>query len=152
MPDARASRFGVDVRRWCEKAKGNADQVLRATVLGLTNNIVFRSPVGNPDLWKSPPPPGYVGGRFRANWQVTIGEPARDSLPVIDPTGSVSILSASTTMQGAQCGPPVYIVNNLPYAIELEYGHSTQSPEGMVRLASAEFQQIVNNAVRSLQQ
>lgn len=140
----------MSVTNWTRKAKANADQVLRATCISLLNNVVTRTPVGNPDLWKSKPPPGYVGGRLRGNWQVTIGEPPTGTLDTIDPTGQVPILAAQTTLSGAQCGPPVYIINNLPYAVPVEYGWSTQAPEGMVRLAAVEFQRLVDEAARGL--
>ncbi len=42
-------------------------------------------------------------------------------------------------------------MNNLPYAIALEYGHSDQAPGGMVRITQARFQQIVEEAIRNNQ-
>jgi hypothetical protein len=42
-------------------------------------------------------------------------------------------------------------VNNLPYAVPLEYGHSKQAPGGMVRITLARFQQIVDEAIRNNQ-
>ena len=48
-------------------------------------------------------------------------------------------------------GDTAYLVNNLPYAVPLEYGHSSQAPAGMVRVTIAEFQQIVEAAVRANQ-
>jgi hypothetical protein len=151
MPETRAGRFSVSVTNWTQKAKEAPDQILRAVCLGLLNNIVTLSPVGNPDLWKHKPPPGYVGGRFRANWFVSIGEATTDTRDVIDPSGQASILSAQAQLDGASCGPPVYIVNNLPYAIPLEYGWSTQSPGGMIRITAVQFQQMVDEAARALQ-
>jgi hypothetical protein len=150
VPEVRQGRFAADVKEWCKKAGDNADQVMRAAVIGLLNNLIVRSPVGNPDLWQNPPPPGYVGGRFRANWQVTIAAAATGTIPAIDPSGQLPLIAATVTLSGAQCGPPIYIVNNLPYAIPLEYGWSTQAPQGMVRLAQIEFQKIVDDAVRAL--
>lgn len=146
----------MSVKEWALKAKGDCDQVLRACCIGLLNNVVVRSPVGNPDLWKGDkygfirPPKGYVGGRFRANWQVTVGAPASGTRDAVDASGAVSINAGQAVIDGVNCGPPVYIVNNLPYAIELEYGHSKQAPLGMARLAALEFQRIVYDAVRSL--
>jgi hypothetical protein len=156
VSDTREGQFSVDVEEWTKKAKGNADQVLRAVCIGLLNNVVVHSPVGNPDLWKGDkhgfirPPKGYVGGRFRANWQVTIGAPPKGTRDVIDPSGQVSIMGGQVVIDGVKCGPPVFIVNNLPYSIELEYGHSTQAPAGMARIAAAEFQQLVREAVKGL--
>lgn len=156
MPETREGKFSVSVTNWAAKAKANADQVLRATCIGLLNNVVVRSPVGNPDLWKGDKhgfiraPKGYVGGRFRANWQVTVDAPATGVIDAVDPSGQVSVLAGQVVINGVACGPPVYIVNNLPYAIPLEYGHSTQAPQGMARLAALEFQRIVNQAVQDL--
>ena len=156
MPETRAGKFAVSVTNWTRKAAANADQVLRAVCIGLLNNVVVRSPVGNPDLWKGDkygfirPPEGYVGGRFRANWQVSTGDPATGTRDAVDASGQISVLAGQVVLDGVKCGPPVYIVNNLPYAIPLEYGHSTQAPAGMVRLAAVEFQQIVDDAVRGL--
>ena len=48
-------------------------------------------------------------------------------------------------------GAFAYIINNLPYAIPLEFGHSTQAPGGMVRVTVARFQQIVQEAIRNNQ-
>lgn len=156
MAEEREGRFAVSISKWREKAVANADQVLRAVCIGLLNNVVVRSPVGNPELWSGDkygfirPPPGYVGGRFRANWQVSVGEPSTETVDAVDPSGQVSIMAGQVTLNGVECGPPIYIVNNLPYAIPLEYGHSSQAPQGMVRLAAIEFQQLVDEAVRGL--
>lgn len=154
MPESREGKFAISVSNWTKKAQANADQVLRAVSIALLNNIVIRTPVGNPDLWKGDkygfirPPKGYVGGRLRGNWQVTVGDPPSGEIDTIDPTGQISVMRAQTVISEAHCGPPIYIINNLPYAIPVEYGHSKQAPEGMVRLAAIEFQNIVNQAAR----
>lgn len=36
-------------------------------------------------------------------------------------------------VQPLKLGDTAYLVNNLPYAVPLEYGHSSQAPAGMVR-------------------
>lgn len=96
-------------------------------------------------------PEGYVGGRFRGNWQVTIGAPAPNALDRIDPNGGETISAGASTVQQATAGgPSIFIMNNLPYAIPLEYGHSTQAPNGMVRVTVAELQQMIKAAVAGL--
>lgn len=45
-------------------------------------------------------------------------------------------------------GERVFISNNLPYAEAIEDGHSKQAPMGMVKVTIAEFDSIVNKAVR----
>jgi len=92
---------------------------------------------------------GYVGGRFRGNWQFSIDSPATDELDRIDPSGSETIAALLSQVQALTIGQTAYIVNNLPYAIPLEYGHSTQAPAGMVRVTLANFQRIVDEAIRN---
>lgn len=93
----------------------------------------------------------YVGGRFRGNWQFSIDTPADGVLDQIDPSGNVSIAVLRTQVQSLTIGQTAYLVNNLPYAVPLEYGHSKQAPGGMVRITLARFQQIVDEAIRNNQ-
>lgn len=93
----------------------------------------------------------YIGGRFRGNWQLSIDTPAEGVLDQIDPAGNVTIAVLRTQAQSLTAGQTAYIVNNLPYAVPLEYGHSQQAPGGMVRITLARFQQIVDEAIRNNQ-
>ncbi|QAY87223.1 hypothetical protein [Pseudomonas arsenicoxydans] len=93
----------------------------------------------------------YVGGRFRGNWQFSIDTPADGVLDQIDPSGNVSVAVLRTQVQSLSIGQTAYLVNNLPYAVPLEYGHSKQAPGGMVRITLARFQQIVDEAIRNNQ-
>ncbi|WP_339523444.1 hypothetical protein [Pseudomonas sp. EL_65y_Pfl2_R96] len=93
----------------------------------------------------------YMGGRFRGNWQFSIGTPADGELDQIDPSGNVSVAVLMTQVQALTIGQTAYIVNNLPYAVPLEYGHSKQAPGGMVRITLARFQRIVDEAIRNNQ-
>lgn len=92
---------------------------------------------------------GYVGGRFRGNWQFSIDSPATEELDRIDPSGSQAIAELMGQVQALTIGQTAFIVNNLPYAIPLEYGHSSQAPAGMVRVTLANFQRIVDEAIRN---
>lgn len=91
---------------------------------------------------------GYVGGRFRSNWQLTTGVPAAGEIEEIEAAGETldRIIVAAGDLTA---GEVAYIVNNLPYAIPLEYGHSSQAPAGMVRVTVADFQRIVEDAIRT---
>lgn len=93
----------------------------------------------------------YVGGRFRGNWQFSIEAPADGTLDIVDPSGSMSLALLRGQVTSLTAGQTAYIVNNLPYAIPLEYGHSSQAPSGMVRVTVARFQQIVAEAIRNNQ-
>lgn len=144
------ANFAVDLNKWIAKTNENIEKLVREVVIGLSERVIERTPVGNPDLWKGPPPPGYVGGRARANWQYGFGAEPEGDLPDIDASGKASI---NRIVAGAKASPAAgihYIVNNLPYAQALEDGHSTQAPNGMVGLAVVEFQSIVDEEVAKL--
>lgn len=99
-------------------------------------------------------PDGYVGGRFRGNWQVTFDTKATGQLERIDPQGDSTKSAASQVVLGftSDVGT-IWAVNNLPYGPRLEFeGWSSQAPAGMVRVSVTEFQSFVNRAVASLPQ
>lgn len=93
----------------------------------------------------------YIGGRFRGNWQFSIETPAQGTLDQPDPAGNVTLAKLKLQVEQMTAGQVAFIVNNLPYAIPLEYGHSTQAPNGMVRITVERFQQIVDAAARNNQ-
>jgi hypothetical protein len=101
-------------------------------------------------------PAGYVGGRFRANWQYSTDQPAEGELyekspPTSNFPGAAQVIDTIRSGIGVNpAGKVHYIVNNLPYADRLENGWSKQAPSGMVGLTVAEFQGIVNDAVLGL--
>lgn len=142
--------FALDLKAWADKAQSNTDTLVREVVIELGTRIVERSPVGNPDLWQSPPPPGYSGGRFRANWQHGFNDRPQGEIDAIDASGQTSI---NAITQGAMASPAAgmhYIANNLPYAVPLEEGHSTQAPHGMVALAIVDLGGIVASEAAKL--
>lgn len=150
------ARFTLDLRKFAEKTGKKMDQVVAKIVIDIGTRIVERSPVGNPELWainrgrkgKLRAPPGYVGGRFRANWQYATKGSGVPVFPLddIDPTGQVSIKRISRYVTSMGAGHVHVLVNNLPYAVPLENGWSKQAPAGMVGLAIVEFQGIVESA------
>lgn len=136
--------FLVDITKFCEKAKGNADAVVRLTVLEMHTRLLERSPVGDADYWKSKPPPGYVGGHYRTNWQIGM-----DVCPTAEIEGVESADITKTKGEAAvpknAAGHVFYLANNVPYAIPIEDGHSwRQAPHGVAGLTAMEFGGIVN--------
>lgn len=125
----------------------NAESVVRQTALQLQKRMIERSPVGNPDLWKSGAPPGYVGGRFRANWQCGIGavNTSTAAQPGADGEGRTR-----TALQGWKAGQTIWLTNSLPYSRKIEYGHSSQAPSGVVRLTVQEYGQYLKKVVSEL--
>jgi hypothetical protein len=131
-----ADNFTLDIQRFVDKAKGNIDLVVRRVSLDVFRRVILKSPVDT--------------GRFKGNWQVGIGSYPTTTLNVLDKTGQVAINKAAGAAATLQAGQTIYLVNNLPYAIGLEFGKSKQAPAGMVRLTIAEFGGIVNRAASSV--
>jgi hypothetical protein len=169
------------------QAKADVQTVVRKATFDLFRAVVMRSPVGNPDLWRSnsgaayrrgtfnvfaerlnqlgeggrvrprsdrslrkmfpnPVGRGYVGGRFRANWNVSQGTP--DTSTTESTQKGRGLAEAARALELA-AGGVVYLSNGLPYARRLEYeGWSTQAPMGMVRLSVAEFDDFVREATK----
>lgn len=140
--------FAASLAEFAEQAKGAIDTVCREVIIEIGSSVIRMSPVGNPDDWKNQPPPGYVGGRFRGNWQFSIGTPKTGQIDRIDANGTETTAEIVDGAIQFKAGETAYIVNNLPYAIRLEYGWSGQAPGGFVRITLDRFQQIVEEAIR----
>jgi len=127
--------FELDINAFCEKVKGNADKVVRATVISMARSIMERSPIGNPSLWMHPAPPGYVGGTFRANWQLGVNEAPKEEIQGTDAEGERTLRKIMSGIPKEAAGNIFYLVNNLPYAWPIENGHSTkQAPKALLAL------------------
>lgn len=145
------SGFALRIREFAELAKDNMEAVVVKTTTDIASRIVERSPVGNPDNWVNPLPKGYVGGRFRANWQIGLGAPATGELDLVDADGGPTKTRLAAEIERIGAGSVVHITNNLPYGPPLEYlGHSSQAPHGMVRITVAEFQSMIDAALREV--
>src|SRR5712672_706393 len=142
--------FALNLSKFVAKAKGNADAAVRKIVLDIGTRIIMRSPVGDASYWKSPPPKGYTGGHFRANWQYGAGVIPGGVLAGVDAHGGPTIGKIAAKIPFVATGMVHYLTNNLPYAQRLEYGWSRQAPHGMVGVTMVEFQTIVRNAARTV--
>jgi hypothetical protein len=148
---ASSQSFALSLHAFAKKAPEQARQVIRKVSIDLLTATVLRTPVGNPKLWKSKPPAGYVGGRLRANWMVSLVAPDTSTTAAIDKDGGTTIAKGSQTIAGSDGTEDIWIMNSLSYAIPAEYGHSgVQAPQGMVRISVAEFQAFVEKAAASL--
>lgn len=124
------SKFTLDVRAFCDKAKKNPETVIRAVSLKLFSAIIKASPVDT--------------GRFRMNWQTSGAVPRTGNISGVDKTGNKAINSATTFITNTPVWQEFTLTNNLPYAERLEYGYSKQAPIGMVRVNVVRFQQLLN--------
>lgn len=152
--------FTSDLTKFCkEEAPQYVDSTVRKAVIEIGNRLVYRSPVGNPELWLvllngeykdylayKDAPEGYVGGKFRANWQYGFGAVPSGEIDAVDKTGAVTAAKIRTSVMAGNAVGVHYIANNLPYAQRLEDGWSSQTPNGMVGLTELEFPEIFRRA------
>lgn len=142
-----AGTFALDIAKFAQKAKDRADEVVGAIVTRVAEKVMVASPVGDAKFWKRPPPKGYIGGHFRANWQMEIGSVPVGELAGVDPSGVRTLANITARIPDNAAGLYYLIANNAPYALRLEHGYSRQAPQGIVGLTVAQFSQIINQAI-----
>lgn len=141
-------KFNADLEKFGEETLPDLHLKLQKKIaIELFSRIIEKNPVGNPDLWKSDyKPPGYVGGRSRGNWQISISVPGQDEKDSFEPSTTGAPLSgiqqaeAFSELAKTKFGQTIWIYNNVRYIKRLEDGHSTQAPAGMVKVSIAEIQ------------
>lgn len=139
--------FTAEMRNFCKDvAPDKIDKAVRITLTEISARLVMRSPVGDGSYWKNPPPAGYVGGRFRANWQYGFRAKPSGFIDAIDGAGSSTLASLVSSALSAPSSGIHYLTNNLPYAERIENGWSRQAPNGLVGRVELEFPAIVRSA------
>lgn len=136
----RGNRQNAEFRRavaaFAKNCVERPEQTARATMLGMARSVIFMSPVDT--------------GRFRGNWQLQfdLSPTVRDNA---DKAGGATLAEvAQRVREFTLAMSRMYLLNHLPYSIELEYGHSKQAPAGMVRLTVQRYRQIVEAAAREV--
>ena len=154
----RSMSFSINLAKWAERAGEKADLVIKDVIIDVARRIDEKSPVGKREIWASnierktrglpPLPKDYKGGHFRANWQLGVNTRPENEIDTTDFSGTVN---QNIGRLPAQCmGNVFYLTNNVPYAMRLENGHSTQAPIGIVGITILEWQGIVRrNAQRA---
>lgn len=126
--------FSSDVAKWSKATNTGIDQTIRAVCLSVTKEVVERTPVDS--------------GRLRGNWFATVGAPSSESTDEADKSGIRTINRAKQAIQDAP-GKQWWITNNLPYAVPIEFGHSTiKAPAGMVRVTAENLAANMREAAR----
>jgi len=148
---AVTNAFSEQIRAFAKKADARANLVVKKILFDVGSKLVLKSPVGDPKYWKRPAPPGYVGGRFRANWQYGSNSINKTTTMQIDKAGAATIGKLQGSIGDRVLGEVHFITNSLPYAIPLENGWSwRQAPNGMVQVTVLEFDPIVRAAAAEL--
>lgn len=129
------TNFKADFAKVIENAKNRIDIVIKKAEIRVFESVIMKSPVDT--------------GRFRGNWIATTGTPSfmyYDDLK--DKPGRVTKAAARRVINESQIGGITYLVNNLPYAMKIEYGWSKQAPSGVVRTTVLDFQNYIKEAAR----
>lgn len=150
--DARKQMlFSLD--KGIDGIKRSMNAVTYNALVAVITRLDELSPVGNVRLWKRPKnhPPGYRGGQFRGNWQLGVG-----SIPVgwfpgkIDPAGFSTVAANISAIPMQASRYKYYLVNNVPYALAIEQGHSTQAPKPILFQVKREFNGIVRKVAQDI--
>lgn len=130
-----AKTFSAQLRNFAQATDEKTDRVVRKTVFGIGSFIILKTPVDT--------------GRARANWQYGTETAPAGALDITDKSGGATVARVSGAIAPHAARVTHYYANNLPYALSLEYGSSTQAPQGMVRLALQKADEILAQAVAS---
>lgn len=129
----KQSSFSQGLQNYRDRTVQQLEAIFHQVVIDIGTSLIVLSPVDT--------------GRFKGNWQVTVGSPANHSLNVYDKVGHETIARITADVAQLTLGQTAYISNQLIYGVPLEYGHSQQAPNGFVRITLAMFDQIVKEAV-----
>jgi len=128
--------FEDQIKQFADEVIKKQELAVRKISLEIFTRVILKSPVDE--------------GRFRGNWQVSIGNVPSGTVEIDDKSGSATISKAQAKALSLTAGQVIYLVNNLPYSHKLEYGHSNQAPNGMVRTTVQEFSGVVDQIAKEL--
>lgn len=130
------AEFDVDISRFIRKTGVAVETALRKIVLDISTSVIMDTPVDT--------------GRARGNWVVGVDTINWDATNSPDPSGSDTLRRVSNTVSAIEWkrDRSVYLTNTLAYILPLEYGHSGQAPQGMVRKNLSRFQTIVKRSAK----
>jgi len=111
-----------------------ADEEVPETVLEITQKLALQGLRGV--VLKSP----VDTGRFMGNWTVAAERVSLSTTTKVDKTGGSTINKGSALIFQLKPYQRVFISNNLPYALVLEFGGLNRRPNAMVALTAAELE------------
>jgi hypothetical protein len=119
-----------ELAKACHKS---LELTIQKSCIFMFNRVIAMSPVDT--------------GRFRGNWNTSIGAIDENISDRTDKTGMLAMSDIKSNVLKMKLGESVFFANALPYAMPLEYGWSQQAPGGMVRITVAEFHDTVEKAI-----
>ena len=118
--------FGNDISKWSGMTEEKLQKVVKMSFVQLSNNVISRSPVGNADNWKPSKsgkiykPDGYTGGRFRANWQASIGSPATGAIDTDKHPQTNEAVATDPVLKELKRSRDFFLRNNFPFMQGIE--------------------------------
>jgi len=150
-------QFNLDINNWSAKVGVESRLLFIGIATRLFENVVRRTPVGDPDYWQghpkgspsgnSKPPTGYLGGTAKNSWFCSINDKVEGGQRSADKQGAAALDEINLRLVGAKLGDTAYLQNPLPYIQSLEDGTGSprQAPEGMVQVSMAEIVSFYSN-------
>jgi len=116
-----AHQFGNELEAEFGSKSREMVRFIKTVALDALSSVVKMSPVAS--------------GRFRGNWDTSIGAASSKAFDTATPDASLTRGDVALANFGAF--KAVYLSNSLPYALRLENGYSGQAPSGMVAVTVA---------------
>ena len=127
--------FESDVLAFKKDTEKGLEKSVRATYLQAYAAIIRMTPVDT--------------GRARSNWFAGLNR-----VPTVTTKGTrrtvANTRTAKNTAKRFKLGNSISLVNNLPYIVALEDGHSKQARGGMVKVVFSRLERILYNKIKAL--
>lgn len=121
-------------------------RIIRETVEEFSERLATDwTPLGNPELWKSPPPADYRPGNLQSSWFFSVGSASTEKTDRTD----VRAVNGIQGLADLQPGQTLYFANSADHAGAIEGGHSSQAPTGIM-VNAMEFEGIAHTVARRL--
>lgn len=139
--------LGATLRKFkADRVQTLPARIIRETVREFGEQLATDwTPLGNPELWKSPPPADYKPGNLRSSWFFSVGSPSTERTERTDGR-QINGLGA---LADVKAGDRVFLANSADHASSIEAGHSSQAPTGIL-VNAMEFEGIAYTVARRI--
>jgi hypothetical protein len=131
--------LAAKLKRISASIEPNVDKLLKDVAMAVDEEVVRATPVDT--------------GRARANWQMSLNEPAQGVLypqpqkpPTPESGAERSVAEGRDVLSQYKTGDTVYITNRLPYIGLLDAGHSAQAPANFVARSVQRARSLIKGA------
>lgn len=145
MATTDLTKFLKTHRKNQQLALDAATRAINGTLNEMYERMVDRTPVGDPSLWNWPAHGDYTPGTLKASWSLSFNGVQRQTNGRFASASQISESGGLSLRLGQDRGAIATISNPQPYAERVETGWSTQAPQGMMRITTAEYASILND-------